>query len=163
MDETTKILIGTISGFVIAFLAEPVKTHFETTARRKNLRRMLYHEIFENYSRLQVIRGTDAPPDDFNELASSIIKVDCYNYAISNELSTYYQLREASSFNTIYSITQTILATDPSPDFRDKLIELYSTNLSSAIASGDIDVKYFRKLKRKEDADEILKQLDFKD
>ena len=29
MDETTKVLIGTISGFIIAFFAEPVKSFFQ--------------------------------------------------------------------------------------------------------------------------------------
>lgn len=39
MDETTKILIGTISGFVIAFFVEPVKIYFQNQGRKKNLRK----------------------------------------------------------------------------------------------------------------------------
>ena len=41
MDEFTKVLIATISGFIIAFLSEPTKTFFTNQNNVKQLRRAL--------------------------------------------------------------------------------------------------------------------------
>jgi hypothetical protein len=38
MDDTLKIIIGTLSGFVIAFFAEPIKIFFQNRARINNIR-----------------------------------------------------------------------------------------------------------------------------
>ena len=47
--------IATISGFIIAFFAEPLKTYFQNRAKLKNLRIALYKEILYNYSSLKTI------------------------------------------------------------------------------------------------------------
>ena len=44
MDETTKVLIGTISGFLIAFFAEPIKIYFSNNFKKRNIRLALYKE-----------------------------------------------------------------------------------------------------------------------
>jgi hypothetical protein len=49
MDETIKVLIGTVSGFVIAFFAEPVKVFFQNRTGKQILRVALYKEILSNY------------------------------------------------------------------------------------------------------------------
>ncbi len=159
MDETTKILIGTISGFIIAFFAEPVKVFFQTISRRKNLRRMLYQEVFENYSRLKNIEGNEGSGKVFKKVATSFVKMDCYRYAIATEIAIYYQLREAVSFNTLYATLQNLLDIDLSPKLRNGLMKLYSIKLSEAIESGDIDIRYLLKLRAKSEVNGLLNQL----
>lgn len=53
MDETTKVIIATLSGFIIAFFAEPVKSYFANRAKLNNLRIALYKELLYNYSTLK--------------------------------------------------------------------------------------------------------------
>ena len=159
MDEETKILIGTISGFIIAFFAEPVKTFFQTISRRKNLRRMLYQEVFENYSRLKNIEGDEGSGNVFKKVASSFVKMDRYKYAITSEIAIYYQVREAVSFNMLYATIQNLLEIDLSPKMRNGLIKLYSIKLSKAVESGDIDIKYLTKLRTKSEVNSLLNQI----
>jgi hypothetical protein len=49
MDDVTKIIIATISGFIVAFFAEPVKLYFQNKQRRDVFRFALYAEIYNNY------------------------------------------------------------------------------------------------------------------
>ena len=48
MDETTKVIIATLSGFIIAFFAEPVKSYFQNRGQLHNLRVALYKEMVNN-------------------------------------------------------------------------------------------------------------------
>ncbi len=50
--EFWQLLVGTISGFIIAFLAEPVKTFFENRNKKNRLRKSLYREICYLYEAL---------------------------------------------------------------------------------------------------------------
>lgn len=49
MDETLKIIIGTLSGFIIAFFAEPIKIYFQNKAKINYIRLAVYKEISHNY------------------------------------------------------------------------------------------------------------------
>jgi len=52
MDETTKVIIATLSGFIIAFLAEPVKDIIQHRTKLLNLKVALYKELWGNYATL---------------------------------------------------------------------------------------------------------------
>jgi len=101
MDEATKILIGTISGFLIAFLAEPIKIHFQNQAKSRNLRIAIYKEIFFNYSLIKWHFENDSI-HNYTEEGKYLLQTECYKYAINQELSLFYQLNEAISVNAIY-------------------------------------------------------------
>jgi len=103
MDETTKIIIATISGFVIAFFAEPVKIYFQNKAKLKNLQIAIYKEIIHNYALLRNFNGEGdfRPLIEFNN--EYYIRTECYKQAITSELTLFYQLKEASAINHLYS------------------------------------------------------------
>src|SRR3989304_907108 len=102
MDETTKVLIGTLSGFLIAFFAEPVKIYFQNKTKLKNLKLALYKELLDNYWTLRDMKGVNE-----KELVKFMhefgIRMECYKNAIQNEVSLFYQLKESHSFNVLYS------------------------------------------------------------
>src|SRR5260221_13126443 len=105
MDETTKVLIGTISGFVIAFFAEPIKRYFENKSKLQYLRIALYKEMIQNFLMLE------STLDDFRNNEKSNIMVgqplmidDCYRYVVSQETALYYQLTEARLINSFYKL-----------------------------------------------------------
>jgi hypothetical protein len=114
MDESLKIIVGTLSGFVVAFLAEPIKLFFQTAIKKNNLRKGLYHEIAHNYSALKhLFRKTDEEGDEeFDEsslkTASQLIRTECYRYVISQETYLFYQIKEAATINILYSLLDMI-------------------------------------------------------
>ena len=116
MDETIKIIVGTLSGFVIAFLAEPIKLFFQTTAKKNNLRKGLYHEIAHNYSVLANLFEKNDEDDnevfvaDNLENAALLVRTECYKYVISQETYLFYQLKEAATINIIYSTLEMIFS-----------------------------------------------------
>jgi len=104
MDETTKVIIATLSGFIIAFFAEPVKNYFADRAKLHNLRVALYTELINNYYALThfTLHGTDADSYTLFHVPKYELRMECYKHAIQNELSLYYQLKEANVLNIIY-------------------------------------------------------------
>jgi hypothetical protein len=48
MDVTTKVIIATLSGFIIAFFAEPAKKNFLERTKLHNLKIALYKELIFN-------------------------------------------------------------------------------------------------------------------
>ena len=83
--EFWQLLVGTISGFIIAFLAEPVKTFFENRNKKNRLRKSLYREICYLYEALYALieevkeqraislgMGADLEP----------VSIDCYKPTI---------------------------------------------------------------------------------
>jgi hypothetical protein len=99
MDETTKVIIATLSGFIIAFFAEPVKNYFQDRAKLRNLRIALYKEVFYNYtvlseSRMKIIED-EAEVAIGDYLSQRVLRTECYKHALENEISLFYQLDEA--------------------------------------------------------------------
>lgn len=97
-----QFVIGIISGFLTAFLAEPIKTYFVNRSKRSKLKTALYREMVSVYDGLKflveaiVYKGIDIPIDDviFSEFS-------CYEHAKSEPL-TFYQLKEAPLINQFY-------------------------------------------------------------
>jgi hypothetical protein len=102
MDETTKVIIATLSGFIIAFFAEPVKNYFANKAKLHNLRVALYKELSINYSILDTLA-----PDDYSTFEwggnypAYALRAECYKHALENEISTFYQMKEANLINIL--------------------------------------------------------------
>jgi hypothetical protein len=121
-QDVLTVLIGTLSGFIIAFFAEPVKTYFQNSAKLEDLRIALYKELLINYLSLKnlVSDGYSLSQwrTDFSEFT---LRNECYKHALENEISLFYQLNEANKINILQG------------NFISKIIESYSEvkNLSS--------------------------------
>jgi hypothetical protein len=120
MDETAKIIIATLSGFVIAFLAEPVKLYFQNKQKIRQMRTILYREIASNYKRLHIIVSAYDDLDRYNddyEYSKLILKrlgedlagfhFDCYQLA-RKDLTVFYQMEEAITIDSLYTGFQSI-------------------------------------------------------
>ncbi len=109
MDETTKVLIGTLSGFLIAFLVEPAKPYFQNREKLKNLRLALYKELIHNFRYFEpflqagIEKDLDRQFRYFKTLGLYVIRDECYKQAISSQLDLFYQLAEANELNDVYS------------------------------------------------------------
>lgn len=99
MDETTKVIIATLSGFIIAFFTEPVKSYFANKAKLHNLRLALYKELLSNYATVDTAIRHDVALTMFFYQPS--LRTECYKHALGNEISLFYQLDEATSLNTL--------------------------------------------------------------
>lgn len=111
MNETMTVLIGTISGFIIAFLAEPVKTYFQNRAKLRNLRIALYKELLNNYYALThftVESLSDFFPPEY--MARHELRTECYKQTLQNDISLFYQLVEANATNVLYSQIDKIMS-----------------------------------------------------
>lgn len=109
MDGTLKIMIGTISGFVIAFLAEPVKIFFQNQQKIKKLRIALYKELMQNQSILKLLATKEIGKDDFAVVGQYLLLNNCYKYVISQEVALFYQLKEARLFNSTNKIVDKLI------------------------------------------------------
>jgi hypothetical protein len=159
MDETTKVLIATISGFIIAFFAEPVKAWFQNRAKVRELRLALYKEIFLNYSYLA---GENKDKIFSKALVQHAMQNNCYQYAINSEIKTFYKVKEAATINNIYTIAYFLtgvsdgtISTPIQPDIREG-IELYVSTINIIIKSGDLDKKIVAQCIGKETLKEIM-------
>jgi len=110
MDETTKIIIGTLSGFIIAFLAEPVKIHFQNLNKLNRLRKALYKELHFNYllcRNMAKKRGLKTPPTRGNlkayiEMCIEDTKSQYYEQTIHSELDMFYQIEESTTIHNLH-------------------------------------------------------------
>ena len=122
MDETAKVIIATLSGFIIAFFAEPVKNYYEHNAKLEDLRIALYKEMYINFLFLRGLTpegySLSKWRTDFSEFT---LRIECYKHALENEVALFYQLNEANTINMLQG------------NFISKIIESYSDlkNLSS--------------------------------
>ena len=107
--EYWQLLIGTLSGFVIAFLAEPVKTFFTNRAKIASLREAIYREIAANYLLLHSIKSSKHIPggneahvgSDSGYIVKNLHR-ECYDHIIKDNPIEFYQLEEAAAINIIY-------------------------------------------------------------
>lgn len=135
MEATAVAILGVIAGFIAAFFAEPVKTHFENSAKRKNLKTALYKELIDNYEFL-VGYGTEISesglkakdPIEFYRLVRDsspyMFRMDVYEHALSDSWSIFYQLQEASTFKMTYYYLKAAI------DFADELDKGQTTSSS---------------------------------
>ena len=103
MSESVFIaLVSALSGFIVAFLAQPVKTYVQNRAKLKNLRIALYKEMSINYSVLNTLT-----PDDYSTFEwggnnpAYALRTECYKHALETEISTFYQMNEANLINLL--------------------------------------------------------------
>lgn len=176
VDEFAKIIIATVSGFLIALLAEPVKLYFQNYVKRQHIRLALYSEIITNYFAFDALFGKDIETkkdwvedsrkfsDEYTHGIRHLIKIDCYLYAVSQEAAIFYQMREATKFNYLYSALKALLewaemdkATQKSSRLRPQgfIIEFVRV-MKENIRQGYFDKKMIRKVVGKSDLD-ILK------
>lgn len=148
MDETTKILIGTISGFIIAFFAEPVKTYFANKSLQNRLRKVLYHEIYENLILLKDISQRDLEGVSTKELFQRIIQKDGYEYAHSNEITVFYQLPEAIIFNKLYLLLKTASQYEigNNQELLRETISTYIETVDEGFSTKELDRNFIKKI-----------------
>jgi hypothetical protein len=148
MDETIKIIIGTVSGFLIAFLAEPIKIYFQNASKKKSLRLALYSELINNFMNLRFFLGgldrssKDRVAEAYSKLSKLILKVDVYGFAISQELYLFYQLKEANLFAQTYAIASTIIGWIESGKREERILEeaiKYLLLTKAGIEEGDLN------------------------
>ena len=154
MDESLKVAIATISGFLIAFFAEPVKIYFQQWARKKGVQRALYHELYFNYDSLR--RFVDNQRGEFTKKdlhkfvfnAKYATHLDAYQYYTSHDIDLFYQLVEATDFNWLYALLNRLLDNlgarfeskdDPIIVFNE--IKNYLRSYKDAIDTGRLDKK----------------------
>ena len=165
MDEMVKILIGTISGFVIAFFAEPIKIYFQNKSKLNHLRIALYKEVVQNYfilgQGLYDFRKNGAK--NFFSVGRSLLISDCYEFVINQETALFYQLREARFMNTFYKLLAIIVA---SPNAKNKLmglswdafVEMIVDLVTESLGHGLLDKKIFQKVSSKKDVETTLRE-----
>lgn len=165
MDDTTKVLIGTISGFIIAFFAEPVKRYFETKSKIQHLRVALYKEMIQNFLMLE------STLDDFRSNEKSNIMVgqplmidDCYKYVVSQEPALYYQLKEARLINMFYKLLNMLVKIpEGGKEFRTvsakDIIEGMVGLIQGGLETGTLDKKLSQKVISKKEIEKILNRL----
>jgi hypothetical protein len=179
MNEILKVLIPVLSGFLVAFLAEPVKVFFQNRIRKQNLRVALYKEILSNYAFLSTYLETyrlslDISKDsmsgyseyvrkEFANFSGHLFRTECYKHALSQELPLFYQLTEAMMVNALYTSLNMILEppTDPMTDKRQldiSFAEDYLDTLAIEIEAGTFDKNLLVKISDKKTVKEILER-----
>jgi len=107
--EYWQLLVGTLTGFIVAFLAEPVKTFFTNRARIASLREAIYREITANYLLLHSVKSSRYIPEgheayigsDAGYIARNLHR-ECYDHILKENPIDFYQLEEAATINIIY-------------------------------------------------------------
>jgi hypothetical protein len=105
-----QLIIGTISGFLIAFFAEPVKIHFTSKANIRATRLALYREIISNYQLLRstrdstnAIQGQEGNINVGTSLIKYSMRRECYDHLLKEDPSALYQLEDALVINRLYA------------------------------------------------------------
>lgn len=103
--QAWQLIVGTIAGFITAFLAEPVKVYFSGLAARRHLRAALYREMAHLYTGwkglLELIDRGLVRPDQLSVNIPIVTHADCYLYAKSRPVE-YFALREAAIIDAVY-------------------------------------------------------------
>jgi hypothetical protein len=169
MDATTQVIIATLSGFLVAFLAEPVKELIRHRNRLYSLKVALYKEILSNYECLTTVSTDELyAASSLSVAVSPIVRNECYEYAIEREISLFYELDEAvvinglqkEGFDTVldaYNLYRELLAKKlPKEEFsiESKQIvkwcmigaSVYCTKFRGGVRAGKYDKKLIKKL-----------------
>jgi polyhydroxyalkanoate synthesis regulator phasin len=112
--EFWQLLIGTLSGFLVAFLAEPVKTYFANRSKKAVLKVALYSEMALLYNRLTQLSDSldkgELSADNLQWAVTEMGRFDCYNYARSKAFLLFYQLKEAPAIDAFYGSSRLLLS-----------------------------------------------------
>jgi phage FluMu protein gp41 len=163
MDETTKVIIATLSGFIIAFFAEPVKNYFQNKANLHNLRIALYKEMLNNYFVLEVVTEHDVVSNDMRRFLANLIRTECYKHCIQNEITLFYQLEEANRINVLYNaLSEKIILKSNIPDISAsdflKGCQLFCDIYTQTFDKGTFSGKIIRELVSKNQYQEIMRR-----
>src|SRR5262245_21877143 len=117
-----QLLIGTVSGFLIAFLAEPIKTYFTNRAKIDSLRIAIYREIAANYLLIHSLKERYRGPKGMEDKAGTggnfiidNLHQECYKHIIKENPVEFYQLEESDTINLIYARTNALIDLITSP------------------------------------------------
>ncbi len=173
MDETTKVIIATLSGFIIAFFAEPVKNYFTVRAKLHNLRIALYKEMIHNYITINTLNAhrNDEQPEITLYLTRGF-RIECFKNALQNELSLFYQLNETSAIIVVQGIAEGII--NFSNDVKSLISEPFSNRelflgiqtlskefqdtFAFSFYTGMFDLKILKRLSGKEAYQQVLEK-----
>jgi hypothetical protein len=184
MDETIQILIATLSGFIIAFMADPVKESILGFFKRRKIRLALYKEMMNNYYKLAIFEknnGDSSSKEEDNDIdafaALIYVEKEYYDYVKKNEITEFYLLKEASTITSIYRLIGELVdeepkfgnflfpkvkekdntTTDPSKfKLRKLLMREYPIQFREFIESNKLDKKYMYKIFGKDKVNKIL-------
>ena len=102
--EAWKLIIGTVSGFIIAFFSEPVKFYFSKIEKKKQLKESLYREMIQLYSNLQnIIEFCRLGKIHVDQLRVNLenLSCGCYEFTKKDPL-LFYELSEATHIDALY-------------------------------------------------------------
>jgi hypothetical protein len=167
MDETLKILVATLSGFVIAFFAEPMKIYFQNRNKIQNLRIALYKEIYHNYMGLkthaEIVTKQIDQLENMMVFANYFYRTECYKQAITQELTSFYQLKEATMINALYIDLNMVLQTPKLKNGKDLPINAvdwmgnYMQTIANELERGCFDKRLMSKIATKQEFEEMRK------
>jgi hypothetical protein len=171
--EYWQLFISTISGFLIAFLAEPVKTFFTNRAKKASLRESIYREIAANYHLLYSIkRKRRIPPEHEQHSGTGAgyilrnLHQECYGHVLKETPVEFYQLEEAADINLIYAKISSIIDFIGSAEEEEETVigrmvsmtevKFFMEEIAMPLALGRINLRTLRKVSQ-ELADDVEK------
>lgn len=158
MTGNWEVVIGTVSGFLVAIFADLTKGWLQRRVEHNRLRDMLYQEILNNHGIAQSIFPELSLPD-LNSTITYRLSMEGYEYAKTNNIALFYELREASCFNQLYSIIRQLKNTDKKTS-QEKIEKLFNELFSlfvSFIETGALDEKRLDKLSKKTETKTVYK------
>jgi hypothetical protein len=103
--QAWQLIVGTIAGFITAFLAEPVRMYLSGLVARKQLREALYKEMAALYVNWKgfadYVSERKIPPEKLTDNVENLNLMDCYRYAKTRPID-FYSLSEAVAIDRVY-------------------------------------------------------------
>ena len=121
-------IIGMIAAFITAsvtpLLTEWVKNTLQHKNKLHNLRIALYKEMLSNYVVLNIAVESENPLEPRLASLRQSLRVECYEDLLANDVSLFYQMKEALSISTLQGIVAFIkeLANSPNSKKEDDFI-----------------------------------------
>jgi hypothetical protein len=165
MDEWVKIIIGTLLGFIVAVITEPLKRCIENKSKLRNLRIALYKEMIQNFFMLEQALQEYKNENNSNIMVGQpLLIVDCYRYVVSQETALYYQLSEARLINMFYKLVDMLIGIpEGEKQFRTvsakDIIESIVGLVRGGLDTGILNKKLAEKVISKQEIENILKGL----
>lgn len=101
--ESLELLVATISGFVIAFIAEPIKDTFSYYRKRKRLKNAIYREIIYIYEQLFFHQNRFHKEGKLLSIHNLFhFDMEAYQAAKAEPL-VFYDMPESSLIKSVYS------------------------------------------------------------
>jgi len=172
MDETTKVIIATLSGFIISFFAEPVKNYFQHRTKLHNLRTALYKELVSNYLLLESFSIENADANSLVIFTEMAIRIESYQYTLEHNAIEFYGLSEATAMNTLYGslkillklqcmqfpTTGKVIPSEEIPKFYSAMSGVFLDAMAARAFEGRLNKRILRKLVKPAAYDELIKK-----